>query len=233
MPTITGQEIADQVQYLLQDADSVRWVDAELLVWLNAAQKEVAFYKPDASVTNAAVVLIAGTKQSIPAAGIHFLKLTRNMGTSGTVPGKAVRAIDQEIMDAQSPDWHSAATDAVVTHYMFDPHDPLNFYVTPPQPASGFGYVEMVYASSPTDLATLAGTITISDNFQNALVNYVMYRALSKDATYTKDGVDATQYYQAFLSSIGVLGQIQAAVNPNNAAGNPNVNPLEQRSNNG
>jgi hypothetical protein len=217
--------VIDQVRYLLQDVTvgGLRWLDAEMIVWVNAGQKEIARYKPDASVTNASVVLVAGTKQTLPAGATHLIKVTRNMGAAGTTPGAAVRIVEAEIMDAQNPNWHADTPAGTVEHYILDLRDPLTYYVYPPQPATPT-YVEVVYASAPADITAIGDDITIPDVHSNALVDYVMYRALSKDATYTKSGVDADSYLKVFLAAMGIFNQIQASVDPNNQVGNPNAN---------
>tara|TARA_Y100000310_G_scaffold345238_1_gene463009 strand:+ start:8183 stop:8887 length:705 start_codon:yes stop_codon:yes gene_type:complete len=225
MATITAQEVVDQARYLLQDLTTggVRWLDAEMLIWMNAAQREVALYKPNSSVTNSAVVLVAGTKQSIPAAGVHLIKVTRNMGAGGSTPGNAVRIVDQEVLDAQAPTWHTDTANGVVKHYVFDKRDPTVFYVYPPQPSTP-QYIEIVYACVPTALDDLDDTLEVPDIFANALMCYVMFRALSKDATYTKNGVDANVYYQQFLGAVGALDLKQGVIDPNQTIGNPMAN---------
>jgi len=225
MPTTTGQEIVDQARILLQDVTvgGVRWLDSEMLIWVNAGQREVAVYKPDASTINASVILVPGSKQTIPADATRLSRIIRNMGTDGTTPGRAIRIVEQEILDAQNPDWHTDTASASVKHYIYDKSDPKTFYVTPPQPATGLGYVEMSYPAVPADLTALSDTISIDDIYSNALTSYLMFRSLSKDATYTKKGVDADTYYSAFLTSMGVVETRQQRNDPNRAVGNPNA----------
>ena len=52
MSTITGSNIATRVRHLLQDSGGIRWGDAELLLYINDAQREIAYLKPDASSAN-------------------------------------------------------------------------------------------------------------------------------------------------------------------------------------
>jgi len=226
MATITAQEVVDEARYLLQDVTTggVRWVDAEMLIWMNAALREVALYKPDAATVTEAVLLVAGTKQGIPAGGIHLISIARNMGSAGDTPGKAIRIVEREIMDAQNPDWHTDTENVVVKHYMFDKQDPLNYYVYPQQPVTTPEYVEISYASIPTVLTDLSDTISVPDIFANALRSYIMVLALSKDSTYTKNGVDANQYFTQFLAGVGALDLKQLQIDPNRDVGNPNAN---------
>lgn len=222
MATITAQEIVDRAGVLIQDATNVRWPESELLDWLNDGQREIVLVRPEAHSTNTAVQLAEGTKQSIPADGISLLDIVRNMGTDGVTPGNAVRIIDREVLDAQRPDWHTEAAAASVKHYMYDGRNPKNFYVYPPQPAVSQGYVELVYASSPTDCA-LVDAIKVDDVYANALLDYILYRAYSKDAEYAANAPRAVGHYQAFMQSLGVKIDSIRHQDPNRTA--PPYNP--------
>ena len=52
-----------------------------------------------------------------------------------------------------------------------------------------------------------------SEIYSNALLDYIMYRALSKDAEYA-DPNKAMGYYNAFLQTLGVKTQVDIAVTP-------------------
>ena len=64
--TLTGANLISRVQDTLQDTTGVRWIEAELLRYINDAQREVVNLKPDATATTANMALVVGTKQSLP-----------------------------------------------------------------------------------------------------------------------------------------------------------------------
>jgi len=216
MATITGTNIVDRAAIVLQDTTGVRWPQTEeLLLWLNDGQREVVLRKPDAYAQNTVVQLVGGTKQSIPATGIQLLDIIRNMGTGGATPGRAITRIDRQILDEQRPDWHSETVSVETKHYMFDSRDPKHFYVYPPQHATA-GQVEEVYSASPTDLSALTDTITLDDIYSGVLLDYILYRAYSKDADLSPSAPQrAVAHYNSFLSSLGAKGQIEQIINPN------------------
>lgn len=227
MPSILASAILDKAGTILQDVTKIRWATAELLGWLNDGQREVVIIRPDASVSTKAVLLAAGTKQTLGAGAtadaISLLKVVRNMGTTGTTPGAAIRIVSGEILDAQVPDWHSGAQSAAVVHAVYDPRVPKQFYVYPPN--TGTGFAEISYSSAPAAIAASTDLITIDDVFANALLDYVLYRAYSKDAVYAGNGNRALAHYQAFLNTLGARAQNLAANNPNleNMPFNPTV----------
>lgn len=228
MATVTVASIVVKVQTILQDVTGIRWPEAELLGWLNDGQREVVLYKPNAFVTNENLQLVQGTRQDLPASGVQLIDVVRNMGTSGSAPGRAIRITMREILDAQVPDWHNPAIttpSAEVKHYMYSLLDPRHFYVYPPQPASSRGYVELIYGAAPGD-ATLVGTISLDDIYMTVLIDYIMYRAYSKDTEYAADTGRAAAHQQAYLSALTGKAKVEAIANPNaSAPANPNVVP--------
>ena len=220
--TLTGANILARIKDILQDTTSVRWPEAELLRYINDAQREIVNYRPESSATTANVQLVAGTKQSLPSGGLRLIKVTRNMSdTSGGATGKrAIRIVNVEILNTQEPDWNDptvsgdAAHGTVVKHYIFDEDDPKNFYVYPG--VSGNAYVEVVYSDSPTDLGNTSATISVDDIYANAIMDYVLFRAYQKDSEYAGNAQRANQHYQLFLNCIGQGNQASMMLDPNN-----------------
>ena len=120
MAAIQVNDVVTRVGQLLQDTTHIRWPLDEKLQYITDACREVCFYKPDACVQTSVATLVAGTKQTIPAAGTTLLDIVRNMGVGGTTPGIAPRIVTREILDAQQSDWHASPPDSVVRHYVFD-----------------------------------------------------------------------------------------------------------------
>lgn len=225
MPTVTAQSIIDKAQVVLQDTVKERWPDAELLGWLNDGQHAIVILKPTAFVKNIAVQLVSGTKQALPADGVQLVDIVRNMGTDGVTPGRAVRIAMREVLDAQLPTWHTDTASAVVKHYMYSALDPNTFYVYPRQPASGFGWVELVYGARPPNVAAAANVIAVDDIYQTALLDYVLYRAFSKESEYADNG-RADKHQQAFFTAISGKAQAELGISPNKTApANPNSAP--------
>ena len=221
--TLTGANLLSRIKDILQDTTSVRWPEAELLRYVNDAQREIVNYRPESSATTANVQLVTGTKQTLPSGGLRLIKVTRNMSdTSGGATGKrAIRIVNVDILNTQEPNWHdaSAATgDAAhgtnVKHYIFDEDDPKNYYVYPG--VAGNAYVEIVYSNSRTDLANTSAVISVDDIYANAIMDYVLFRAYQKDSEYAGNAQRAGTHYQLFLQCIGQGMQAQELISPNN-----------------
>lgn len=221
---IPAQSVIRRCVETLQDPTSIRWPVSELVRYLNDGQREVALYRPDSMGTTATVTCVAGTKQSLPTNGAKLIDVVRNVAGAK----KAVRLTNREILDAQTPGWHNLAGVSEILHYMYDPRDPRVFYVYPPATTSA--QLDIVYAAYPTDItepidgslySAVVGNIGVPDIYTNALQDYILYRAYTKDSEYAGNAARAQAHYAAFANALGVEIKATVAVGPN-PVGNPN-----------
>lgn len=201
MGTLTGQNIIDRAWIKAQDTvggTGVRWPSTEAILWINDGQREVVNQLPKSYTKSATPALVAGTRQSLSGLslsdGIAVIDVVKNV-----TGGRAITKRDRAWFDEQRPTWHSE-TGATVFHWTYDERDPKSFYV---YPASSGAQVELIYAASPADLATLASVITLDDIYANALQWFVLFSFYSKDAVYTKSPQLASQYWGLFMQSLG------------------------------
>lgn len=210
MGNITARSIIDTVSVTLQDSSNVRWTRPELLGYLNDGQREIVLAKPDSYAKNTTMPMVAGTKQTIPPDGIMFMRLTRNMGVNGAAPGRVVREIEMRILDEQRVDWHYAAPNQVAELFCRVDQDPKRFYVFPPQPAANPSQMEIIYSAVPPDVADESNPITLDDIYKTPLIQYVLYRAYTKDADYARQDAAGGTAYKTFASLIGLKVQADA-----------------------
>jgi len=174
--SISAQSIIRRATDLLQDQTSVRWPANELVRWLNDAQRAIVKVRPDAMNTTTTFRCSQGSRQSLASAtanaGISALspapskliEITRNVAASSAK--KAVRLVPREILDAQTPGWHSISPSVDILHYMFDPRDPRTFYTYPP--ATTAAELEVMYSAYPTDIVEPADGALYTDVTGNA-----------------------------------------------------------------
>jgi hypothetical protein len=228
-------DITSRARILLNDQDGTRWLDNELISWLNDAQKLVALTRPDSSVSNSTMTLVSGTKQTLPGAGFRLLDVMRNIAVDGVTGGRSIRAVDREVLDSQDPSWHTGTQSGTIKHFIYDNRNPLVFYVYPP--ASAGTKIEIMYSVAPTEIvynpanvaATLAIDLAISDIYLEAILNYVMYRAYSKDAEFSQNPQLAAGYLQTVYSMLGIKTQKDVAFSPdlNSKGAMPNAAALQ------
>lgn len=213
---IPVQQIIERVTDLLLDKergdDAARWTDDELIRWINDSRMAILVRKPSACGTIANLDLVAGTHQAIPEDGFVLFNVIRNMGTTGTTPGRSIRRTDMQSMDDADLYWHASKPSKEISQFAYDDRTPKDFFVSPPAVAGT--KVQISYASIPAEIAAPADTLAIGLENMDAVVNYVAYRAKSKDSEYA-NAAEAAAFYGAFNDALGVQNQSQSAMSPN------------------
>lgn len=222
--TVSVTALLAKVSMILQDINNVRWNETELLGWLNDGQLEIALLAPESSTKTVVTQWVAGTKQSLPADGLRLISVVRNMGASGSTPGRAVRVVDRAVLDAQRPNWHTETASQTALHFTFDKRNPREYYVFPAQPSPA-GWAEVVYSATPATVSA-GQNIAVQDVYSNALLNFILYRAYLKDAEYTQNAQRAMTHYEAFLQSLGAKEPVDATVEPVMGTSRPNVTAM-------
>ena len=216
---LTAKSIIHRVVDILQDTTSVRWPVEELVRYLNDGQREVVLYRPDATIKSTTLTCVAGAKQSIPADGSKLIDIIRNSASGSNL--SSVRICPREILDTQIPNWYSITGSISAVHFTYDPRDPKVFYVYPP--ALETTQLEMTYSAYPTDVAEPAagssyddvvGNIDVPDIYGNVIIDYVLYRAYSKDSEYAGNAQRAVAHYQSFANALNIEVQGTTGVAP-------------------
>jgi hypothetical protein len=206
-------DIITRAQTILQDVTGTRWPTVELLGWLNDSYKEIVQARPDLyPVSTPSFACAAGTRQTAPTGALRMIDVVRN----GTGTKRAVRLIDRRILDDQLPSWHSQAATTEIQHWMFDPRTPREFLVYPP--ASSGTTLEIVYSAVPAAHSAATGNIAIIDSYANVMLDYILYRAYTKDAEYTANAQRAVAHFTALQNALGTGAA-------SDAAGRPGVQP--------
>jgi len=207
--SLTAQNIMDRASMIIQDLTNVRWPATELINWVNDCRRAIAAVRPDIYSTATTLTLAAGAQQQIPADGVRLMDIPRN------VSGPAITLTKRGFLDQQNPSWHQMTAASTIMHFMLDERYPSNFWVYPPATTSA--QVEIIYQQAPTDL-TASSTLSVFENaYTGAMVDYVCYRAFSKDSEYAGNANRASAHYQLFQDALNAGAQITLASSPNKA----------------
>lgn len=192
---------------VLTDPNAVRWTDAELLAWLNESQRQIVAVRPDALSTRATLGLVAGSIQTIPAAGMRFLGATHN-----TAAFRGVTLISRDQLDAINPSWRGAAPAGVIKHFMYDPQLPKQFEVYPP--ATTAASLSITYSVLPPDVEAVGNDIALDPIYQPAMSDWIAYRAFLKQSDVPGDAQRSATALQSFSAAMGVKAQVDTATKP-------------------
>lgn len=125
--------------------------------------------------------------------------------------GARIRRVSSRLQTALSVDWEDETPTTVVEEYMYDPRNPREFYVYPPN--NGAGVVRAVYTLLPTPLSTLtelgenvstwqAQELPVEDVYAEALAHFILHRAYSKEAEWALDPMRAKQHFELYLEAV-------------------------------
>jgi len=235
MPTVKVVDLVQRAKTILQDTTGTRWPVRELQDWLNDSYQEIILARPDANTQTGTFTCQAGTRQKLAGvfpSALRLIEATRNV--AATSSKRSIRLIDRKILDDQRPAWHSETSSVNVEHYMFDVRLPKEFFVYPP--ATTAAQLEVVYSSVPNQhalseaqLNNLSTTeaIRVDDHYSNAMLDYMLYRAYSKDADYAANAERAVGHYNAMQAALSGGMQVDIQSRPGTGeAGRPqSLNP--------
>ena len=144
----TAQNIVDEVRFQLNDEDTsnFRWSDAEMLIYVNAGQRQIVLLVPESNIIEALTTITAasGARQTIPADGVKFIKVSSNYDAVNAERGSAITQVEIDAMDSLMPNWQYGQTEwprvpnitdefaaLFFEHYMHDPREPTVYYLYP------------------------------------------------------------------------------------------------------
>lgn len=232
---VPGARILKEAGLLLQDQTFTRWTLPELVGWLNMGIGAIILAKPSAHSAARILPLVEGTRQSLEQIDgaprpLSLLSIDRNISAAGppAIGGRPVKLTSRPVLEAADPNWHDPRRSRFtreVKHYTYDENLPLEFYVYPGN--TGEGLVEAVVATMPAavvatgdpeKIESYAGDIGLPEPYSGVVLDYVLYRAFSKDGLEGDNGRSQSHYAQ-FATAIGLKIQVERANSPNATRG--------------
>lgn len=215
--TTAAKDLVLRAANILKDELGIRWPADELVRWLNDAQMALAQYRPD-QVAQTRDMVLGGVIDATVSNPINLDADVIKLIDVVTANGRAVRQVDRKDMDAVAPDWRTDWVDDEndIKHFVYDERNPASFEIWPLPYTSARLTVEVaVYPTPvPTDVDPPDGDIGVPDIWAPALVDYMLYRAFSKDSEITVNAARATGFYQSFANAIGIDLAAQTTVAP-------------------
>jgi len=173
---------------------------------MNDGQRVIARVTTDAYTLRANISTVAGTVQSLPSDAITLIDVIKDVST-----GRSIVQSDYAIVDVLKSTWR-ADPNGVAENFFYEESNPKEFEIYPPQAANTS--IEVLYRAQPAD-SLLTGNIIIDDMYADALIDYLSYRAFSKDTEDTSPELGrATAFYRAFLLGTGQKDVIDRQVEP-------------------
>jgi hypothetical protein len=175
---MTPQDIITSARYIINDTStsSPRQSDTELLAYVNDGLRETVILRPELYFTVGDYLCITGQCEQT----VSFVDAVALVEVLCIHGGRAITAFDFMSMSTFNPGWRTdTAGDA--TQYVKFANDPLKFFIYPQAPATT-QILDVRYVRNPTVVGLTDGIYDLPVTYQPALVDYLVYRAESKDS---------------------------------------------------
>lgn len=206
--------ILQNVNFVLDDPNNTKFSLTQKIAAINSALQALVSYRPDAASYTTMMLLVAGTRQTLPSDGVRLLKVIRNRGQSGlSDAGRAIRKADMLVQDALIPDWHETTGQTVVDEYFYDSITPKDFYVYPPAPVSPVIGVDISYVRVLPTITAGTDTLPVDDYFAPAIQEWMLYSLWCGDDQNPNYAV-ARSHQSTFFQLLQIKAASDGAVNP-------------------
>lgn len=222
-------DVISRARTLLNDTDSAnyRWSNAEMIDAINDAQKLIAVHRPDSTVGDTELNLVAGVTQTLPAFGFRLMDVICNVDPADNSQGRGITLIDRRELDTYMPNWRTGTKVSDVEHFMYDPRNPTKYDVYPPALAGG--KVRATVARNPVAVTAPTDDLTVSDAYFEHVFMFTMFRAYSKDLEFSGNAQLAAGYLSLFNGLLGIKTNKDNAFAPavNRKGAPPNVAAIQ------
>jgi len=206
--------ILQNVSFALDDPNDTKFALTQKIAAMNSALQALVSYRPDAASFTTMMLLIAGTRQTLPSDGVRLLKVIRNRGQSGlSDAGRAIRKADMLVQDALIPDWHETTGQTVIDEYFYDSIAPKEFYVYPPAPVSPTIGIDISYVRVLPTITAGSNTFPVDDYFAPAIQEWMLYSLLCCDYQ-DPNYATSLSHQQTFFQLLQIKSSSDGAVNP-------------------
>ncbi|NML34515.1 phage adaptor protein [Paraburkholderia antibiotica] len=207
--------IALEVAKLLSDAEPghkfTRWTKAELIEYANDAALQITQLRALEFSQPHKLELVAGARQTLPAGGIFFSRVAGTYDAYGRVVGQP--SATDSAATRIAANWfepivcRTPTRDYIVRSYSLDPDDQGAFYVDPPVPPGAKVEALVVYTAEP-EAAGKDGALGVPGVYHNAVIEWMLYRAYSKDTESATDATRASEHLKLFTDLMGAAEQV-------------------------
>lgn len=196
----TPASIIAEARYITNDFDDqgmYRQQNDELIGYVNLGLQEMAVFMPLLFSTIGDMTCTAGKVEQ----SITFEDAVRLLDVICIHNGAPLTIFDRRTLDLFDPTWRTA-TPGQATQWSPKENDPLVFYLDKPAPTGQV--LDIQYIRNPGTYALNDSIGDVPESMKSALVDYVVYRAESKDDENVLNA-RAAAFYSAFKTKIGVV----------------------------
>lgn len=197
-----AQDVLNPASEQLGDPNNNRFTRAGLRTYLNSGVVELLNVRPEASAEYRTLSLSEGSEQAVPTDAHWFLGGVQNMGSDGSTPGKTVRNVSMQALDAFSREW-MIEQGVEVDDVVYSADTPRLFFVFPGVKTGSSVHLKTRLSVVPAAVASDTDPVGVPDQYKSALVHWLLASAYHENSEY-QDKQLATQHVQLFYRALGV-----------------------------
>lgn len=215
MATTTLKTVIDRCKTTLQEvtSDGTRWSNNELVDWAGEFYQFASSMNPGEFSDMREFQCVAGTKQDAPGDMVQVLDIIRNLEGSKA----PIIASTKNVLDSTRRGWHGEVPTNSQEVFILDERYPRQFYVWPPASAGSLIEIAGVVIPEKHSLADYSGGVAVikcSDRLVPPMVDYVLFRAYSKDADFAGNANRANVHYTTCVNALQLGRNSRYEVSP-------------------
>ena len=212
-----GRPFITTVSDELNDPSFVTWSEADLIRYLNSAQRQLILVRPDSNSSTENVLLTPGeSKHSLNAGSLRLLEVESNMGSDGLIRGRSLRMVDSESLKTFDRDSQKASKGkTVIREIFYNDKAPTIFRTEPAAHATTPVYLELTVSKVPVDIVDPdADSIDVPDIYEQPLRQYMLHLAFAVEVESQASMTKSRAYLQDFYNSLGIKTKVDKGFTP-------------------
>ena len=208
---LTAKSIIDRARTTLVDESEERWSDEELLGYLNDGLRAITNHKPSANTSTYNLDLVPGSFQLLGDEDLELMSVYANVTYANTDPSRqnprysnapVVVSFDDIRRTGENENWLGEDADPVVRTLIYNPENPREFGIAPPQPDPATTRLRVMVSQTPP-VVGIDDNIPMRGIYETPLFYYVVYGAHTK-STSAAAPMMAEKYFAMFANFLGI-----------------------------
>lgn len=185
------QEVITRVKRIFGDESGVQLEDADILRWINDAQREVVMHNEGVLETISTIDTVVDQDEYAFPSDVFILRSLRykddDMESYSHIDFKNLQEFDSFINGWDGTYYGSRRP------YIYTVYDRTIFLFPRPDKSSTAG-LKVLYSQSPVEVVTSVDPLSLPIHYHNAIVKYALTKAYEMDEDYESSGLQFAQF---------------------------------------
>ena len=217
-----------------KDIECLHWEDSDLIKHINEGLNMLLMADPGIFSEDVSITLSEGSCQELPQPYLELVKIKSNVSVASSgqeIEGDSIQEADYDLISSFSKpscvDKLSNNKAHTISSYGMSTVNKTSFNVSPAVPAGSSATVKATVVTSPCSFNNNNRTecLGIDPRYQPALMEWVLYRALTADFESNRNTELGTRHAQTFYAMMGLTYLQESRLNSGYYKGEPGEDP--------